>query len=143
MRILHASDRAYQFQLHIKGQGGGNTIGIQLVGGQAFRLDEHLVRFLVGKAMDLVFNRGAITGSHTLDHASVHRRTIQVVANDLVGLLVGMAYPAIDLLGMFIGTTQEGHHRHRRITRLGGHLREIHTAPVNPRRGAGFQTINP
>ena len=44
---------------------------------QAFRLDENLVRCLVGKAMNLVFNRWAVARADAFDHAGVHRRTIE------------------------------------------------------------------
>src|SRR5690606_11087047 len=96
--VFHAAYRPHDLQLHIEGEGRGNPVGIQLVGGQAFGLDEHLVLILVGKAMDLVFDRWAIARTDPLDDAGVHRRAIQVVADDLVGPLIGVGDPTVDLL---------------------------------------------
>jgi len=113
------------------------------VGSQAFRLDEYLVLILVGKAMDLVFDRRAVTRANAFDDPGVHRRAIQVLADDVVGALVGMGNPAVDLLRMHCCIAHERHDRNRRITWLWRHLAEIDTATVDARRGAGFQPIHP
>ena len=63
---LHA---AHQFVLDVEGQAGGDAVGIELVGGQAFGLQEDLVAFLVGKAVDLVLDAGAVARAHALDLA--------------------------------------------------------------------------
>ncbi len=43
MRIFHTAHRAYQRQLHVERQAGGDTVWIEFVGGQAFRLQINLV----------------------------------------------------------------------------------------------------
>ncbi|MNN13198.1 hypothetical protein D3C81_1262220 [compost metagenome] len=73
VRVFHAADRADDLQLYVERQGCGYPVRVQLVGVQAFRLDEHLVAFLVGKAMDLVFDRRAVTRANAFDNPRVHR----------------------------------------------------------------------
>ncbi len=70
--VLETRYRAHGLELDIKRQAGGNTIRVQLVGGQAFGLDENLVRILVGKAVDLVLDGRAIARAHAFDVASEH-----------------------------------------------------------------------
>jgi hypothetical protein len=53
-------------QLHIERQAGGNAVGVEFVGLQAFGLDEDLVRILVGEAVDLVFDRRAVARADAL-----------------------------------------------------------------------------
>lgn len=141
--VFHATDGTHDLQLHVERQGRGNAVGIQLVGRQAFRLEEDLVAFLVGEAMDLVFDRRAVARADAFDHTGIHRRTIEIGGDDLVGPGVGMGDPATDLLGMLFLRTEEGHHRDRRVARLLGHHREVHAAPVDPRRRTGLQPADP
>jgi hypothetical protein len=58
--ILEATDRTDDLHLHVERQAGGDPVRVEFVGGQAFRLDEDLVRRLVGKAGDLVLDRRAV-----------------------------------------------------------------------------------
>ncbi|MCY1187188.1 hypothetical protein D9M73_281400 [compost metagenome] len=109
------------------------------MGDQAFWLDEDLMAFLVGKAMDLVFDRRAVARADTFDDTGVHRRTVEVRRDDFMGAGVGVGNPATDLTGMLLLGTHERHHRDRRIARLLGHYREIHRAPIDTRWGTGFQ----
>jgi hypothetical protein len=54
--VLQSPDRAHEFQLHIERQAGGDTVRIDLVGGQAFGLEEDLVSGLAREPVDLVFD---------------------------------------------------------------------------------------
>ena len=141
--VFHPANTAHDLQLHVEWQRCGNAVRIQLMGGQAFRLNEHLMAVFVGKTMNLVFDRRAVTRADTFDHARIHRRTIQVGGNDLVRTGVGVGNPATDLTRMLLLATEERHQRDRRIARLFGHQREIHRTPINARRSAGFQPSNP
>ncbi|MNN44687.1 hypothetical protein D3C81_1589900 [compost metagenome] len=143
--VFHAADRLHDLQLHIERQGCGYPVRVQLVRGQTFRFDEDLVAFLVGKAMNLVFDRRAVTRTDAFDLAciGIHRRTVEVRRNDLVGTGVGMSNPATDLPWMLLFGTHERHHRDRRIAGLLGHHREIHRTGVDTRRRTGLQATDP
>ncbi len=109
------------------------------MGGQAFRLEKHLVAVLVGEAMDLVLDGRAIARPHAFDDAGIHRRAIEVGGDDLVGALVGVGDPAADLRRMLLSAAEKGHHRQRRVAGLLGHLREVHRTAIDARRRAGLQ----
>ncbi|MCY1176948.1 hypothetical protein D9M73_172360 [compost metagenome] len=143
MRVFHATDGADDVQLHIERQGSGNAVRIQLMGGQAFRLEEDLMAVLVGEAMDLVLDRRAVTRADAFDHTGVHRRTVEIRGDDLVGARVGVGDPATHLARVLVLRTKERHHRSRAIPRLFGHHREIHSASVDAWRSAGLQAADP
>src|SRR5258706_9639156 len=52
---------------------------------ETLRLDEDLVAWLVGEADDLVLDRRAVAGAGRLDLAGVHRRTVKVRADQIMG----------------------------------------------------------
>ena len=81
---LEARDGSHERELHIERQRCRDPVRIKLVGGQAFGLEENLVRVLVGEAHHLVLDRGAVARADALDHAAEHRRPVQVVADELV-----------------------------------------------------------
>src|SRR6185369_8354388 len=56
---------------------------------QPFRLEEELMRGLIGKLDDLVFNRGAISRPDRLDLTAVHGRAMHILADNAVSLLGG------------------------------------------------------
>ena len=76
VRVLEALDAAHERLLHVERQAGRNAVRVDLVRVEAFRLDEDLVRRLVGEADDLVFDRGAIPRADAFDDAGEHRRTV-------------------------------------------------------------------
>jgi len=114
------------------------------MGGQTFRFDKHLMAFLVGKAVDLVFDRRAIARADAFDFtgSGIHRRTVEVRRDDFVSTSVCMSNPATDLAWMLFFVAHERHHRDRRITWLLGHHREIHRLAVDTWRCAGFQATD-
>src|SRR5690606_12956435 len=75
----------------------------KLVGGEAFGLQEHLVRSLVRKSVDFVLDGRAITRANPFDHPRVHGRTIQAAAYDLVRAFGRMGIPARQLRRMHAG----------------------------------------
>ncbi|MND75426.1 hypothetical protein D3C80_670430 [compost metagenome] len=104
VRVFHAADRLHDLQLHVERQACGYPVRIQLMGGQTFRFDKHLMAFLVGEAMDLVFDRRAITRADPFDltGSGIHRRTVEVRGNDFVGARIRVGNPAADLLRMLL-----------------------------------------
>src|SRR5690606_36868892 len=70
--ILQAAHGAQERVLHFRRQRARNTIGINGLVFQPFRLEEYLVAVAVREADDLVFDRGAITWSAALDTARIH-----------------------------------------------------------------------
>ena len=142
MGVFHTANRLHDLDLHVERQGGGNPVRVQLVGGQTFRLDKDLMAFLVGKAMDLVFDRRAITRADTFDHTGIHRRTIKIGRDDFVCPCVGMGNPATDLGRVLFLVAHERHHGNRGIARLLGHDREIHRAAIDTRWCTGFQAAD-
>ena len=139
MRLLKALDRAHHGQLHVKGQAGGDAVGVILVNREALGLEKNLVRRLVGETMDLVLDRRAITRTHAFNDTGEHRRAVEAATDCLVCALVGMGNPARQLARMLLAPTEEGKHRRRIITGLLGHHSEIDAATVDPRRRARFQ----
>src|SRR5688500_6828777 len=111
MGTFQAADRADQGKLHVKWQAGGNAVGVNLTGAQAFGLEKNLMARLVGKAMDLVLDRGAIARTNPLDHASKHRRAVQAGPNDVMRAHVRMRDPARYLPWMHVPVSEEGKHR--------------------------------
>ena len=123
MGILEAAHGTDDLHLHVERQAGGDPVRVEFVGGQAFRLDEDLVRRLVGKTGDLVLDRRAVTRPNPLDHPGVHGAAIQVVADHLVGELVGMGNVAGHLTRVLAGVADEGEDRARIVAVLGLHHR--------------------
>ena len=107
VRALEARDRAHQRELHVERQAGRDAVRVDLVRRQAFRLDEDLVRGLVGEAMHLVLDRRAVARADAFDHAGEHRRAVAAGADDLVRALVGRSDVATDLARM-IGCAGRG-----------------------------------
>ncbi|MNS97514.1 hypothetical protein D3C72_1318490 [compost metagenome] len=97
---------------------------------------------LLGKAHHLVLDGGAVTRADAFDLAAVQRRTVQGVADDLVGLLAGVGDPAADLLRMLVHRTKEGHHRARRVAGLLVHHAVVQRTAVDARRRAGLQAVH-
>jgi hypothetical protein len=141
--VFQSSDRADQCVLNIERQAGGNAVGIDFVGLQAFRFQEDLVGILIGEAVDLVFDRRAVTRPDPFDHAGVHRRAIQAAADDVVGARVGLGDPARDLRRVFVHRAEMGKHRTGLIARLLGQLRKIDASPIQARRGPGLEPTDP
>ncbi len=142
MGVFQSGDRAHDLQLHVERQGSGNPVRIELVGIQAFGLDEHLVAGLVGETVDLVLDRRAVARPHAFDHAGIHRRTVEIGEDDLVGPLVGMRDMAIDLARMLFAAAQIRHHRQRRVAGLWLEPGEIDTLGIDTRRRPGLQPID-
>src|SRR6185503_12139742 len=142
VRALESGDRPHQRELHVERQAGRDAVRIDLVRGQAFRLDEDLVRSLVREAMHLVLDRRAIARTDAFDHAGEHRRAIATGADDLVRALVGRGDVAADLARMIAAPAEVRKHRHRLIAGLHRESRVVDRATVDARRRAGLETTD-
>ena len=138
--VFQPGHRLHRGQLDVERQRGGNAVGVDLLGRQALGLQEDLVAVLVGEAVHLVFDAGAVARPHALDHASEHRAAVKARADDGVGAGIGVGDPARHLARVLAGLAQKAEHRHRvRVARLLGELREVDRAAVDARWRAGFQ----
>ena len=146
MGVFHAGHGAHQVVLDVKRQAGRDAVGVDLVRGQAFGLQKNLVAGLVGKAVDLVFDAGAITRADAVDLAGEHGAAVKTRADDVVRALIGVGDPARHLLRVGNARAHEAEHRNaialaarHAVTRLHGALGKVDAAPVQPWRRAGFQ----
>ena len=137
--VLETLDALDERDLHIERQAGRNAVRVKLHGIEAFGFDEHLVRVLVGKPHDLVFDRGAVARPYALYHARIHRRTVERGADDLVGALVGVGDVAGNLPGMLRDISHEAHDRQGCITVLYIEPLEVHRAGIDARRRTCFE----
>src|SRR5579875_752455 len=73
-----------QLQLHIFGETGIHALHVDLAGAPSLWFQKDLVRALIGEAHNLILDRGAVARANALNHARIERRTVQVVADNLV-----------------------------------------------------------
>src|SRR5574337_1009703 len=141
MRVLEAGDRLHQLKLHVVRQRGGDAVGVDLERVQPLRLDEDLVRVLLGETHHLVLDRRAVTRPDAFDLAGIQRRAVQGTADDLVRALAGVSDPAADLARVFVARAEVGEHRRRRVARLLVQAAEVDAAAVDARWRAGLQPV--
>ena len=140
--VLKAGHGAVHAPLHVLGKGGRHALHVPFHRVQPLRLHEDGMAFLVGEAHHLVLDGGAVARAGALDLAGIHRRQMQVFANDLVrfGRCVGeIAQRAVFQRRR---VRQEGKRHDRRIALLRSHLREIDRAHVHARGRAGFEAAD-
>ena len=107
--LVEAGDGVDDLPLHLHGQRGGHAVDVDLVGVEAFGLEEELVLGLVGKLDDLVFDGRAIARADALDLAGIHGRAMDVLADDAERLRRGEGDVAADLrLDDLFGAEAEG-----------------------------------
>ena len=105
---------------------------------QPFRLQEDLVPILVGEAHHLVLDRRAVARPAALDLPRVHRRAVQVRADQVVDRLVGVGDVAIELrLRDPVG--REAERPRIVVAGLQLALREVDGAAVEPAGRAGLE----
>src|SRR3954468_10125030 len=110
---------------------------------QAFGLEEELVRGLVGKLDDLIFDRRAIARSDRLNLAAVHGRAMNVFADDAVSFGGGPGDVARHL-GVVVRhlLSTETEWRRISIARLNLKLGPVDAAAVEAGRSAGLQAAS-
>ncbi len=140
---FEAGNRLQDRELHIDRQRRAHAVDVDFVRVQAFGLEEELVRGLVGKLDDLVFDRRAIARSDGLNLAAVHRRAVHVLADDAMRFRRGPRDVAGHLRVVMrdaLGAEAEG----RGIDIAGLHLesRPVDGAAIEARRRAGLQAAS-
>ena len=96
----------------------------------------------VGKAHHFVFDRRAVTWANPFNHASIHWAAVEVIADHVMGFLVGMRDIARYLTRMLGRIAEERENGHWVIAMLLRQHAEVDSARVDTRRGAGFQTAH-
>jgi len=98
------------------------------------------VRFLARETVDLVLDRGAVTGADAFDDARVHGAAVEAGADDVVRLAVRVRDPARHLARVHGRVTHDGKHGHGiEIARLFLHHGKVDAAAIDARRRARFQ----
>src|SRR5262249_46084607 len=97
LRILQTGNRCDQCMLHVSRKRCRNSIRIDGVIVQTFRLQKNLVTVALAELNDLVFDRWTITRTTACDLSRVHRRTMDIVAYDFVRGFHGARDAAFDL----------------------------------------------
>src|SRR5680860_1293571 len=118
MRLLEAGNRAHQLILRLERQAGGDTVGIYLARGQAFRLDKDLMRSFVREPHDLVLDRRAVTRPDACYRAAVHGRAMQAGADEVVRAWVCVRDVTGDLAWMLFGAASKRKYGHWLVARL-------------------------
>ena len=97
---------------------------------------------LIREAHDLILNRGAVARSGALNHPCEEGRAVQVGADDLMGPLIRVGDVADHLIaqGAFIGVGRK--RNDPLVARLNLKPGKINRAPVDPRRGSGFEAVH-
>ena len=96
---------------------------------------------LVGKAHDLVFDRGAVARTLAVDHAAIDRGEMQVVFDQLMGCCRGAGDVAAHLFAAAPGGGVKREEAVRSVAGLLLQLIEGDAAPIHPCWGAGFESV--
>ena len=94
---FEAGDERDDGFLHVAREAGGDAVAVVFEGVAAFGFEEDLVLVAVGEADDLVLDGGAVAGAGGLDLAGVHRGAVEVVADEVVDVGVGVGDVAGEL----------------------------------------------
>ena len=125
--------------LHVFWKRGGNAVGVDEGGFEAFGLEEDLVAVAIAEALHLVFDRRAIAWTAAFDRASKERRSVDIGLDDGVRFGSGAGDRAIDLREAASG--REGGHRPvGRLGRLALEASPVDRPTVEARRGSGFES---
>jgi hypothetical protein len=135
---FEALDPPEHLVLDVARQTGRDAVDVDLQRVAALGFQEQLVAVLVGEPHDLVFDRRAVAGAAGADLAAVHRRAVQVAADQVVDLLVGVGDPAGNLLDRQLAG-QKGKRRGRIVAGLDLQTAEVDT--VRPFRRAGVPVL--
>ena len=107
--LIEAGNGVHDLPLHFHGQRSGHAVDVDLVGVEAFGLEEELVLRLVRELDDLVFDGRAVARADALDAAGVHGRAMDIFADEAQRLRRGEGDVATDLrLNDLLGAEAEG-----------------------------------
>ena len=139
--VFESFDRVQCLQLHLQGKGRRESLQVVFRGMTAFRLQEKLVRILVGKGPEFVFNTGTVAGTLPVNHAGKKRRTVESAAQNGMNLLIGVQKVAVHLRDIGLnsrGNIQEGEALRRRVPGLLLQTRDIYRTEIDAGRGPGL-----
>src|SRR5713226_3916908 len=140
LRVLEAGNGFDDRELHVNRERGAHAVDVNLVRVHAFGLEKKLVRMLVGKFNDLVFDRGTVARADRVNLAAVHRGTMDVLANDAVSFVGRERDVAGDLrIVMCDAFGPETERRGIRVARLNLEGGPIDGAAIEAGRRAGLQ----
>ena len=127
--------------LHILRQGTGHTSDIHFICIFTFRLNKHLMPFFICKTYYLILNRRTVSGSCSVDHSGVKRRSIQIIPNDLMCLFIGVGEPAGFLRDLYIfRISRKGKRHYFFVSELFFHLAVINGISCDSGRCTGLKT---
>ena len=139
LHLLQPGDGTVKGGLHLLREGAGQAGEVHLPGVLPHRLQEKLVAGLFGKAHDLILDAGTVAGADALDGAAIQGTAADILPDDLVGLLIGVADVAGQLILQGGGIGGEGGRDRRFIAVLLLQPGEIDTIAVDACGGAGFE----
>ena len=136
-----AVDGTQGVELHIEGKRRREAIDIVGLRVPPFGLDEKLVVVLVGEAVDLILDGGAIARPTALDATCEHGRALETGAENVVGTEVGIGNIAGALLGKWLGISERELGR-MLVARLDLQAVEVDGAAVDAYRRAGLEALH-
>ena len=137
--LLQAGDGAVKGGLHLLREGAGKPGEIHFPGVLPHRLQKELVAGLLGKAHDLILDAGAVAGADALDGAAVEGAAPDILPNDRMGIFIGIANVAGQLIVQRCGVGSKGGGNGRLIPRLPLQFGKIDAAAVDTGGGTGFE----
>ena len=126
-------------QLGVFGQGGGQTLQIDLAAVQSARLQKQLMTLFVGELPHLDLNRRAVAGADSVDSAVVEGRAGHSLLNDPVGALVGVGHITAQLVAQRLMADFENKALLILVAVLGGHLGIVDRPAVDAGRSARLE----
>src|SRR3954468_18563320 len=129
----------HQLLLHVGRKTHGESVDVNLVDVQSFRLEKNLMALPMRKPHDLVFERGTVARSNASNLTVEQRGLADVAAHEIVHGIGGVQHMTLDLRAIDeLGLERE---RNRRVVAtLDIEPREIDAPPIEPRRCARLQT---
>ena len=115
--LFESRNPSNKFFLNLFGHAGRDAIRINLVGLVAFRFKKNLMARLLAELDHLVFDRWTVARSYPLDVTAVERRLVEVSADYVMNLFIGVPDEALDL-GPIDRTSLEGERYRFVVTRL-------------------------
>ena len=139
--MLQARHGTVHSILNILRQRTGHAAQIHLIGIESFRLNENLVTGLIREFHNLILNGRTVTRTGSLNRPGKQRRTVQIIADDLVGLLIRVSQPAGNLFLLYRLRIRRKRERHYAlIAELLFHLGKVNAPAVHTRRCSGLKT---
>ena len=137
--LLKSRDLAHGRQLDVFGKRGAESVDVDLAGVPPLRLHEHLVPVFVRKAVNLVFDAGAVSGPKTADAPVEHGRPVEPFAKQVVHLGRSVGDVARELLADGVGG-EVGETARRFVAWLFFHFRVVQGPTVYAGRCAGLHS---